>query len=255
MCIPKAGDEDALDHALHDIADDDRRDQHGRVHRFERGAVRLEAVRPRPPPEWRMDEVDAVVEHLAPFRRRPGASRELPVDGVEHHEDEAGEDAEPIGAVPEEEEGEHAQKGADRGDRVRSHAGLGRPARQVESGLAPQIQRQRVGHALVRGVVGRALDRLDIVRVERKHERPLALAKLVVADLGALRVDELEAAQRAAGTEHRLLRQRPNRRRPGHGRGPARRRGQNARRPLRDHLQPCRVPREGHVGEDRPAAR
>ena len=71
------------------------------------------------------------------------------------------------------------------------------PAGQVEGGLAPQIQRQHVGHALVGRVIRRALDGLRVGGVERQHERPLALSQLVVAELRRLRVELLVAADRA----------------------------------------------------------
>ena len=74
-------------------------------------------MQPRPPPEGRVDEVDPVVEHIAPFRRGAGAARELPVDGVEHHEDEARQHAEPVFAAPEQDEGEQAQHRSDQRDR------------------------------------------------------------------------------------------------------------------------------------------
>ena len=54
-----------------------------------------------------------MIEHLAPFRRGAGHARELPVDGVEHHEDEARKHTPPKFAAPEQKEGQQAQDGAD----------------------------------------------------------------------------------------------------------------------------------------------
>ena len=93
----------------------------------------------------------------------------------------------PIFAAPEEDEGEHAQDRADRGDEVRAEARLRRPAGQIEGGLAPQIERQDVGDALVGRVIGGAFDRLGIVRIEPHDERAVALAKLGIAELGGFR--------------------------------------------------------------------
>ena len=92
-------------------------------------------------------------------------------------------DAPPIFAAPEEEEGEHAKHRADQRDEVGRKARARRPARQVEGRLAPKIERQGVGHALVGGVIGGALDRLRVAGIERQHERALALPQLVVAEL------------------------------------------------------------------------
>ncbi len=73
-----------------------------------------------------------------------------------------------------------------------------RPAGQIEGRLAPQIERQDVGHALVGGVIGGALDRLGVVGIERQDERPLALAQLGVAELGGLGGELLIAVDRVA---------------------------------------------------------
>ena len=157
-------DEHAFDDPLRDIAADDRQQHHRREHGLERASVVGEPVQPRPVPEGRVDEVDAVVEHLAPFRRGAGHARELPVDRVEHHEDEARQHAPPIFAPPEEEEGEDAQDRADQGDEIGCDSGPRRPARQIESRLSPEVERQDIGDALVRGIIGGALDRLGIRR-------------------------------------------------------------------------------------------
>ena len=93
---------------------------------------------------------------------------------------------EPVMPDPEQPESQHAQHRADQGDEVGRQARARRPARQVKGGLPPQIQRQRVGDALVGGVVCGALDRLGIIGIERQHERPLALPQRRVAQFGGL---------------------------------------------------------------------
>src|SRR5436190_9831994 len=104
--------ENAFDHPLDDIAADDRRDDQSLIDRLERIAVIIEALGPGPPPERRVDEVEAVVEDIAPFRRLAGAARELAVDRVEHHEAETGSYTLPILALHPEPEGRDAENGA-----------------------------------------------------------------------------------------------------------------------------------------------
>ena len=103
----------------------------------------------------------------------------------------------PIIAAPEQEEGEHAEDCADQRDEIGRQARPRRPARQVEGRLAPQVERQDVGHALVGGVIGGALDRLGIVGIERQHERPIALAQFGVAELGGFGGEHFIAVDRA----------------------------------------------------------
>ena len=59
-----------------------------------------------------MNEVHSMIEDIAPFRGLARASRQLSVDGVEHHEGEAGKDTGPVPCVPEQEEGGNAKHGA-----------------------------------------------------------------------------------------------------------------------------------------------
>ena len=90
-------------------------------------------------------------------------------------------------------------------------AGSRRPAGQIEGRLAPQIERQRVGHALVGGIISGALDRLGIGGIERKHERPLALAQRGVVELSSLggervvAVDDRCRSRAPATTRLRIL--------------------------------------------------
>ena len=195
-------DEDSLDYPLRDIAADDRPQHHRRDDRLERTSVNSQPVQPGPVPEWRVDEVDAMVEHLAPFRRGAGHPGKLPIDRVEHHEDEARQHAQPIVAAPEQEEGENAKDAADQRHEVGRDARTGRPSRQIERGLPPQIERQQIGDALIGRVIGRALDGLGIVGIERQHERPLALPELGVIELGRLGRKPLEALRHAAIRKH-----------------------------------------------------
>ena len=165
-------------------------------------------------------------------------------------------DAEPIVAVPEQEEGGEAQHRADRGYRVGRKPGLRRPARQVKGRPPPQIQRQRVGDALVGRIIGRALDLLGGVGRQRQHERPVALPEVGIGDLGGFGV-ELGHAWTSGGPPpcHRRRDRARRRRPPRHGRAPA-------RPPLAmtvpglagEHLQPGRVPGKSEVAEHhRPA--
>ena len=203
MCIPKRRTKTTFDAALRDIADDDHRQHVGGIDRLQRPSVGAEPVQPRPPPEWRVHEVDAVVEDIAPPGRGAGAARELPVDGVEHHEGEAGQHARPIMAVPEQVECEHAEDRADHRHHVGRQPRLRRPARQVERRLAPQVQGQRVGDALVGRVVSRALDLLGGRVGQRQHERPLALAQLGVSHLRRRGVELFQPVEAAAFAQHR----------------------------------------------------
>src|SRR6185503_19364309 len=84
----EALDRNAFDDPLRDIAAHDYPEHHGGGEGGEPAPVGGKPVLPRPPPEWRVDEVDSMIEHIAPFGRGAGHARELPVDGVEHHEDE-----------------------------------------------------------------------------------------------------------------------------------------------------------------------
>src|SRR5690348_8278813 len=108
---------------------------------------------PRPVPEWRMYEVDPVVEHLAPFRRRTRHARELPVDRVEHHEHKARQDAPPIFALPEEIESKDAEDRSDERDEIWSEPRASGPPRQVEGRLAPEVEGEDVRYPFIRRVV------------------------------------------------------------------------------------------------------
>src|SRR4030095_8890017 len=74
--------EDPFYDPLRDVAADDRPEHHRRIDGFKRSTVSGEPMLPRPPPEGRVDEVDPVIEHIAPFRRGAGATRELSVDRI-----------------------------------------------------------------------------------------------------------------------------------------------------------------------------
>ena len=116
---PEALDRQALNDALRHIAADDHPQHHCRVDRRERTPVSREPMQPRPPPEGRVDEVDPVVEYVAPFGRGARAPRELAVHGVEHHEAEARQHPPPIISAPEQIECEGAQNCADEGHGIR----------------------------------------------------------------------------------------------------------------------------------------
>src|SRR5687768_11181003 len=101
---PEAAQENALDDPLGDIAKHDRPNDQQLVDPLERTPVSLQSLRPCPPPEGWMDQIEPMVEDIAPFRRLAGAARELAVDRVEHHEAKPSENAGPVPAVEEQEE-------------------------------------------------------------------------------------------------------------------------------------------------------
>ena len=143
---------------------------------------------------------------------------------------------------------------ADHRHHVGRQPGPRRPARQVEGGLAPQVQRQDIGHALVGGVIGGAFDRFRVGRVERQNERPVALAQFGVAQLGRLGCEHFIAFDRCAAFEGRdhggsVFAGRHMR----HHRLSAER--QHGPRPAAHCLQPRRVPGIVHAGERAPGAR
>ena len=195
-----------------------------------------------------------MIEDIAPFGRGAGAAGELSVDRVEHHEDEAGGDAEPVMAVPEQPEGERRRTAR----RPRSPcSGSGRPAPPSGSGETP-------GGATDRASARRSR---PCTRRRKRRARPASgsagssgmtngrsrLRSLAIAELGGLRVDRAPA--RRAPACRRSQRRRSRGRiaiRRQHAPAPAGRRA-SARSPgaPATRLQPRRVPGIIQAGEQR----
>src|SRR3546814_6555893 len=84
-------DERTLYQPLRHIASDDHRHHRPEDLRLQRQAIGNEAHAPGVPPEGRVDEVDAMIEHIAPPGGGDSAPGELAVDGLEHHEERSEE--------------------------------------------------------------------------------------------------------------------------------------------------------------------
>jgi hypothetical protein len=113
-----------------------------------------------------MDQVDAVVEDVAPLGRGQGHPGQLAVDGVEEGHDPGADQAPAEVAGPEQAEGRQHQQEAE-GHLVRRHLGQGAPAGDDPGRRRPDVLGDEVGDALVRALEQALLDRADGSGVRR----------------------------------------------------------------------------------------
>jgi hypothetical protein len=129
-----------------------------------------------------VDQIDAMVDHIAPFGRRDGATGKLAVHRVEHHEDEAGQEAGPVHALREQPCRKQAQGHADHRNHIRGHAQLRRDPRQHQSQFGPEIFGQQVGHALIGAEIAAPLNLAPGCRGQPLDEGAVEFAQLTVVD-------------------------------------------------------------------------
>ncbi len=174
-------DEEAFQSAADEVADEN--DPEGQIDRHaERDAAGAEPVPPGPVPEGRMDEVDPVIEDIAPFRRGQGHARELAVDRVEERHQPGGDEPGREHALGEEPQGEQHEDEADEGDAVGADATLRGPARHHHRRRGPEPFGHEIGDALVGAGEAQPLELDPRRRLHRSKIglRPLA-QRMVIA--------------------------------------------------------------------------
>ena len=178
--------EDAFLNTAEDITDHDDDQHQVDILAEDETGNGAESARPSDVPEWRVDEIDTMIEDIAPLGRRQGEAGKLAVDGIEERHKPGCHQSRQKLALDEQHEGDHNAGEAYHRHDIRADPLLGRPFCRVPCRPRPHPLRHQVGDALVGALEHPTLDRRHCVGREGHDVRRLALFQGMLVSAGKL---------------------------------------------------------------------